>query len=72
MIGFLPLIVLSAAWVAYDSTKYDWDGWAHPTRPDWTSAATSPATWFTVTLLLWPIFFPGYFWDRHYAKRLPR
>jgi hypothetical protein len=67
IIGLIGLA--SSAWVAQDSTKYDWSKWRHPTHPEWNNAAESPMTWFLVCFLLWPCFFPGYFWDRKYAPR---
>jgi hypothetical protein len=63
------IVVGSSGWVAYDSAKYDWSRWIHPTHPEWNSAAESPGTSLLVCLVMWPAFFPGYFWDRKYAPR---
>lgn len=63
------LVVGSSVWVSHDAAKYDWDGWAHPRHPEWHSGGESPATWFFVCVTLWPFLFPGYFWDRKYARR---
>jgi hypothetical protein len=61
----------STMYVASDSAHYDWTAWHHPTHDDWHPAADSPGAWFVICLLLWPIFFLGYFWDRKYAPRKP-
>ena len=63
------VIVGTSIWAAEDSTKYDWSSWAHPTHPEWHSAGESPGTWLLVCIVMWPAFFPGYFWDRKYAPR---
>ncbi len=62
-------VLTTASWVAIDSEKYDWGEWHHPTRQAWNPAATSRTTWFVAVATLWPVFFAGYFWDRHYAPR---
>ena len=71
IIGFAVAVVwvASSFLVAQDSEKYDWSLWKHPTRTEWNSAADSYATWLVACLTLWPVFFPGYFWDRKYAPR---
>jgi hypothetical protein len=61
------VIFISSFWVANDSTHYDWSKWTDPRHPESHCAADSFWTWFLACFLLWPVFFPGYFWDRRYA-----
>jgi hypothetical protein len=73
IVAVIVVIVLaSSIWVSHDSDHYDWDSWTHPTHPEWNCAAESPATWLVACLFLWPVFFPGYFWDRRYAPKKAR
>jgi hypothetical protein len=67
--GIAGLVVLSVLWVAVDSERYDWSRWAHPSHPEWHCAADSAGTWLVCCIGLWPVFFPGYLWDRKYAPR---
>jgi len=69
VIGIVLLVLSSAFWVAIDSEKYDWTLWTHPGHPEWNCAADSFGTWFIACALLWPVFFPGYFFDRRFAPR---
>lgn len=65
------LVVLgSSAWASADSARYDWSQVEASGTPEWNSAADSPFSWFLACLLVWPFFFPGYFWDRKYAPRV--
>jgi hypothetical protein len=68
---YRAIVLATSLWIAYDSEKYDWGPWKHPRRPEWHCAAESPATWFLMCATLWPAFFPGYFWDRRFARRKP-
>jgi hypothetical protein len=70
-VTYTVVVVATSIWVSLDSEKYDWREWNHPRHADWHSAAESPATWLVACLLLWPVFFPGYFWDRKFARLKP-
>jgi hypothetical protein len=61
------IVCVSSVWAAHDSECYDWSAWNNPRHPEWNPAAESFGTWFLACFLLWPVFFPGYFWDRRYA-----
>jgi len=63
------IAIATSFYAAADSEKYDWTQWRHPERPDWHCAANSFGTWLVICLVIWPVFFPGYLWDRKYAPR---
>ena len=71
LIGFV--VLASSCWVAFDALNYDWSLWVHPDHLEWDRTAGSPAAWFVGCVLIWPVLFPGYLWDRKYAfRRTPR
>jgi hypothetical protein len=51
----LLVIVVSAAWVGYDSSRRDWSR---------SSFANRPWKWVVGTLLLWIVIFPLYLFQR--------
>lgn len=70
-LGIAAVIIASAFWVAINSERYEWSRWHHPRHDDWNPAGESFGTWLFVCVVLWPVFFPGYFYDRRYAPRKP-